>query len=168
MDHAWGSTTLCMFWQTSSGTLCHPPIVYIETTVLMASKDSCSQNFIWKTDIEVDEVDYLREITPPFFEILNAGRLHEEGILALAFLHLVELIRGGHWASDWIGTDDRLVPSMQGALLISFGRHCDWWRHSMFSHFLYSLLVWVHHHLIAVNAWLGYLQIRLLDHIELT
>ena len=49
-----------------------------------------------KTDIEVDEVDYLREITPPFFEILNAGRLHEEGILALAFLHLVELIRGGH------------------------------------------------------------------------
>ena len=159
MDPTRGSTTLRTFWQTSSGTtFCHPPILYIETTVLMASRVSCTQNFIWKTDIEADEVDYLREITPPFFEILNAGRLHEEGILALAFLHLVKLIRGGHRTK---------LEQVIGWFPLC-RRHCDWWRHSMFSHFLYSLLVWVHHHLIAVNAWLGYLQMCLLDHIELT
>ena len=97
MDPTRGSTTLRTFWQTSSGTtLCHPPIVYIVTLCLWRQGYHAVKILVEKTDIEDDEVDYLREITPPFFQILNAGRLHEEGILALAFLHLVELIRGGH------------------------------------------------------------------------
>ena len=71
-------------------------IVYCDHCAYGAKGIVQSKFYLKKTDIEDYEVDYLGEITPPFFEILNAGRLHEEGILALAFLHLIELIRGGH------------------------------------------------------------------------